>query len=93
MNLIQQLFANWRTTSSGLSGIALSIYIMWHSKGQMDQALFGVCITNILNGLGLIFSRDSQASAADKAQTKGQIADLQNQVAQVKSDTSTQTKT
>ena len=91
MNLIQQLFANWRTTSSGLSGIALSIYVIIHTKG-MDQALFAVVVGNILNSLGLIFSRDSQASAADKATTKGQIADLQNQVAQVKSDTSQMNK-
>lgn len=91
MNLIQQLFANWRTTSSGILGIATSIYIIIHTKG-MDQALFGVLATNILNSLGLIFSRDSQASAVDKASSNAKIADLQNQVAQVKGDSAQMNK-
>lgn len=87
--------ANWRTTSLGVLTIAGSIVNLVFAirKGLADEALWMVAITNILTGVGLIFSRDSTASARDKANTTDKIADLQNQVTAVKGDTSQITKT
>lgn len=84
------LFTNWRTTSLGISTVALAIYVMVSAwKGHnMDQALFALCVNNLLQGIGLVFSRDAAASAQAVADTKDKITALQNDVAQVKNDTS-----
>lgn len=67
----------------GITTIAGAVVNMIFAiKHQVDdQSLWMVAITQILTGLGLIFSRDGAASARDRNQTKDDVADLQFKVA------------
>ncbi len=87
--MIQNLLSNWRTTSAGLLTMAGAIVnLSFAIKHQTDdQGTWMLNITQILTGIGLMFSRDQAASRVDKEETKSKIADLQQQVTEVKGDT------
>lgn len=92
--MIQNLLSNWRTTSLGLSGImgAVVNLVFAIRHGVDDQGTWMLTITQILTGIGVMASRDQAASRVDKEDTKSKIADLQQQVTEVKGDTATITK-
>lgn len=79
---------NWRTTSAGLTMIIGSTtHLVFAVRAKTaDENTWTTSLLAVAGGIGLIFSRDSQASAQDKATSNAKIADLQNQVAQVKGD-------
>ncbi len=89
--MIQNLLSNFRTTSAGLITIAGAIVnLVFAIKNHVDdQGTWMIAITQTVTGLGLMFSRDQAASRIDKEDTKSKIADLQQQVTEVKGDTTT----
>ena len=91
---MNQLRTNWRTTSAGLTMIiGAAVHLIFAVKAKTaDENTWTTSLLAIAGGVGLIFSRDSQASAQDKATSNAKIADLQTQVNQVKGDTATLNK-
>jgi len=86
--MIQNLLSNWRTTSAGLLTILGAIVnLVFAIKNHVDdQGTWMICFTQVLTGLGLMFSRDQAQSRADKESVQSQIADLkQNTVTAIKS--------
>lgn len=55
--------------------------------GRADENTWTVSLLAIVGGMGLVFARDSQASSEFIKKTNGKFESLQNEVAQVKSDT------
>jgi hypothetical protein len=81
--MIQNMLKNWKTTSMGLSTIiGVVVGLVFAVKaGKADATVWTVALTAILPGIGLLFSRDASAAAADHAESKTLIAAVDNKLA------------
>lgn len=86
--MIQNLLSNWKTTSTGLTMmIGAIVHLIFVSKsGKLEETTVMTAVGLFLGGLGLLVAGDGGKSSTE---TKGAIADLQNQICAVKQDTAT----
>jgi hypothetical protein len=77
---IQNLVKNWKTTSAGITSIALAVIHLVYSlkSGTSTEATWEAAIAGILVGVGLLFAGDASQSA-----DAGQVATIQRQMAAV----------
>lgn len=62
--MMQNLLKNWKTTSAGILSIGLSsIHLIYQLKSHTaDENSWGVWLTAVLVGVGLLFAGDSSTS-------------------------------
>jgi hypothetical protein len=69
MNMIQKLFAHWKTTSAGLLMILGSVvHLVFAVRAKTaDENTWTISLTAILGGIGLMFSGDAANSEKNAA--------------------------
>ena len=91
---MNNLINNWKTSSAGLvlilTGLIHIGFGLIHKS--INETDFTTTMVSIVTGVGLIVAGDGSKSAAAHEETKALVADLQNQISQVKQDTATVTK-
>lgn len=88
---MNNLINNWKTSSAGIvliiTGLIHIVFGLIHKS--ISEQDFTTTMVSIVTGIGLIVAGDGGKSSVE---TKTKLADLQNQISQVKTDTSTITK-
>jgi len=62
------MFTNWKTTSAGIIAIVSAVtgfYFAWKSN-NLTPGVITACVTGLLTGIGLIFSKDSNVTGGTK---------------------------
>lgn len=59
---------NWKTTSAGITMIVSSIvgFYFAFKSGNLNEATVTACVTSLLGGIGLIFSKDAGVTGTEK---------------------------
>ena len=82
--MIKNLLINWKTTSAGLTSIAVAIiHLLFQVRSHTaDESAWTVAVLAILTGLGFLFAGDSNKSApkSDMDAMKQQIAQVPNAI-------------
>ena len=88
MHNIFHRFSNWRTTLLGVAAImaALGDVFTQIAQRDWDATRFGADVTGIFTGLGLLFARDSVASAQEHHFDRVAIAENTADIANVQQD-------
>lgn len=56
---------SWKTTTAGIGAILSALSLIAKSIHDGDYSQFGVAITGVLSGIGLLMARDNDKSSED----------------------------